>query len=74
MQPVRQALASEKNPDVRRALIRAYVKSGGDSSQLMAGLLNSGDAQVREAAVRSLAGARAFNPWPWPWPRPRPWP
>jgi HEAT repeat protein len=73
-QPLRDALNREKNVEVRRALIRAYIKSGGNSSQLMTSLLDSKDPDTREAAVRSLAGGRAFNPWPWPWPRPRPWP
>ncbi|MEO8945336.1 MAG: HEAT repeat domain-containing protein [Gemmatimonadaceae bacterium] len=73
-QSVRDALNRETNTDVRRALIRAYVKSGGDSAQLMSSLLDSKDPETQEAAVRSLAGGRAFNPWPWPWPRPRPWP
>ena len=34
----------------------------------------SSDPEVREAAVRGLAGSYGFNPWPWPWPRPRPTP
>ena len=68
------ALGIEKNADVRRALIRALSKSGGNTAARMRVLIDSKDPQVREAAVRSLAGGRAFGPWPWPWPRPRPWP
>jgi HEAT repeat protein len=69
---VRDALKVEKNDEVRRALIRALIKSGGRSEGALTELLNSPDASVREAAVRGLAGRNAFEPWPWPWPRPRP--
>jgi HEAT repeat protein len=71
---VRDALKAEQNTSVRRALVRALIKSGGRSEETLTELLNSGDAQTREAAVRGLAGNNAFNPWPWPWPRPRPYP
>ena len=59
---------------IGRALVRALIKSGGRSEQTLTELLSSTDPQVREAAVRGLAGSEAFNPWPWPWPRPRPFP
>jgi HEAT repeat protein len=71
---VRDALKVEKSSNVRRALIRALMKTGGRSEEALADLLNSSDATVREAAVRGLVGNNAFNPWPWPWPRPRPFP
>jgi HEAT repeat protein len=71
---IRDALNVERNDDVRRALVRALVQSGGRSEQALTELLSSDDPAVREAAVRGLAGARSFNPWPWPWPRPRPFP
>jgi HEAT repeat protein len=71
---LRDALSNEKNDRVRRALIRALMKSGEHSEATLTQLLSSGDPQIREAAVRGLAGKDSFNPWPWPWPRPRPFP
>jgi HEAT repeat protein len=71
---IRDALKAEKNDRVRRALIRALMKSGESSQQTLTQLLSSSDPQIREAAVRGIAGARSFDPWPWPWPRPRPYP
>ena len=71
---IRDALKNEKNDRVRKALIRALMKSGESSQATLTELLSSPDPQVREAAVRGIAGARSFDPWPWPWPRPRPFP
>ena len=71
---IRDALKVEKNDRVRRALIRALMKSGESSQETLTQLLSSSDPTVREAAVRGIAGARSFDPWPWPWPRPRPFP
>jgi HEAT repeat protein len=71
---IRDALRAEKNDKVRRGLIRALMKSGERSEAALTDLLNSSDPQVREAAVRGLAGRNSFDPWPWPWPRPRPFP
>jgi len=71
---VRDALNKEQDSQVRRALIRALVKSGGSSEQAMSQLLESSDPTVREAAVRGLVGRSSINPWPWPQPRPRPMP
>jgi HEAT repeat protein len=71
---LRDALQRETGTRTRRALVRAYMKSGGRSEGALTELLASRDAQVREAAVRGLAGHDAFDPWPWPWPRPRPFP
>jgi HEAT repeat protein len=71
---VRDALRVETSSQVRRALIRALIKSGGRSEQILTELLSSSDPTVREAAVRGLAGNNSFNPWPWPQPRPRPFP
>lgn len=72
--PVRQALARESNADVRRALVRALIRSGEHSEEAMRELLQSSDPRVREAAVRGLAGRERLDPWPWPMPRPRPFP
>ena len=71
---IRDALKNEKNDHVRRGLIRALMKSGESSQTTLTQLLSSSDPQIREAAVRGIAGARSFDPWPWPWPRPRPFP
>ena len=71
---IKDALKNERNDRVRKALIRALMKSGESSEATLTELLNSSDPQVREAAVRGIAGARSFDPWPWPWPRPRPFP
>lgn len=71
---IKEALNAEKVSEVRRALVRALIKSGGRSDRALTDLLNSNDASVREAAVRGLAGAESFGPWPWPEPRPRPFP
>jgi acyl-coenzyme A thioesterase PaaI-like protein len=71
---IRDALKTERNDRVRKALIRALMKSGEGSEATLTELLSSSDPQVREAAVRGLAGAHSFDPWPWPWPRPRPFP
>ncbi len=71
---IQDALKLEQSSQVRRALVRALIKSGGRSEATMTELLNSSDPKVRESAVRGLAGHNSFNPWPWPWPRPRPFP
>jgi HEAT repeat protein len=71
---IRAALKAEQGSNVRQVLIRALIKAGGRSEQVLTELLSSSDATVREAAVRGLAGNSSFNPWPWPWPRPRPFP
>jgi HEAT repeat protein len=71
---IRDALDKEQDTNVRRALVRALVKSGGSSEQAMSQLLQSSDPRVREAAVRGLVGRSSMNPWPWPQPRPRPMP
>jgi HEAT repeat protein len=71
---IRDALRGEKTSQVRRALVRALIRSGGRAEETLTELLGSSDPQVREAAVRGLAGVSSFNPWPWPWPRPRPFP
>src|SRR6185369_17104612 len=71
---IRDALKVETSDRSRKALIRALMKSGESSQETLTQLLSSSDPQVREAAVRGIAGARSFDPWPWPWPRPRPFP
>lgn len=71
---VKAALKVERNETINKALTRALVRSGERSAAVFSELLDSKDPNVREAAVRGLAGRRSFSPWPWPWPRPRPRP
>ncbi|MEP7383964.1 MAG: HEAT repeat domain-containing protein [Gemmatimonadota bacterium] len=70
---LRTALRTETNSTARKAQIRALVRSGEKSESFFKELLSSEDPEVREAAVRGMAG-RGMNPWPWPMPRPRPFP
>ncbi|MBK6486783.1 MAG: HEAT repeat domain-containing protein [Gemmatimonadetes bacterium] len=70
---LRAALRTETNSTARRAQIRALVRSGEQSESFFKELLSSEDPEVREAAVRGMAG-HGMNPWPWPMPRPRPFP
>jgi HEAT repeat protein len=71
---IKSALNSEQNDRVKRALIRALMRSGEQSEAAMTELLKSSDPKIREAAIRGLAGSHEPDPWPWPWPRPRPFP
>ena len=68
------ALEREAEPRVRRAMLRAVVKSGGESDSAIRALVSSSDAKTREMAVRALVGRNTVDPWPWPQPRPRPFP
>jgi HEAT repeat protein len=70
---LRTALRSETTGTARKAQIRALVRSGEKSESFFKELLSSEDPEVREAAVRGMAG-RGMDPWPWPMPRPRPFP
>lgn len=70
---LRTALKTETNSTARKAQIRALLRSGEKSESFFKELLSSEDPEVREAAVRGMAG-RGMNPWPWPMPRPRPFP
>ena len=68
------AMQSETDKDTQRALIRALASTGEQSVDAIKALLDSKDPEVREAAIRALAGGRATGPWPRPWPQPRPHP
>jgi HEAT repeat protein/beta-lactamase regulating signal transducer with metallopeptidase domain len=68
------AMQSETDKDTQRALIRALASTGEQSVDAIKALLDSKDPEVREAAIRALAGGRATGPWPHPWPQPRPHP
>jgi HEAT repeat protein len=70
---LREAYRTERDSKARRAQLRALVRGGGASEELFRELLRSDDAEVREQAVRGMAG-RSMDPWPWPMPRPRPYP
>jgi HEAT repeat protein len=71
---IRDAMGQQKSTQMRKALIRALLKSGERSQAVITQLLDSPDPEVREAAIRGLAGNNRFDPWPWPMPRPRPFP
>jgi hypothetical protein len=68
------AMRSETDKDTQRALIRARAATGEQSVDAIKALIDSKDPEVREAAIRALAGGRASGPWPKPWPQPRPHP
>ena len=68
------AMRSETDKDTQRALIRALAATGEQSVDAIKALLDSKDPEVREAAIRALAGGGATGPWPKPWPQPRPHP
>lgn len=70
---VRAALRREQDAEVRRAQVRALIMTGERTEELTR-LLESPDPEIRQAAVRGLAGQRGVDPWPWPAPRPRPFP
>ncbi|MFN8571311.1 MAG: M56 family metallopeptidase [Gemmatimonadaceae bacterium] len=66
------AIEREKDPEVRRAYVRALGATGEKSADVLSKLIGSSDPEIRNMAVRALAGGGATGPWPWPWPRPRP--
>jgi HEAT repeat protein len=68
------AMRSETDKDTQRALIRALASTGEQSVEAIKALIDSKDPEVREAAIRALAGGGANGPWPHPWPQPRPHP
>ena len=68
------ALAREKNKELQIAYIRALAAVGEKSVDALKGLLESKDPEIRNIAVRALAGGNATGPWPRPWPEPRPFP
>ena len=69
------AFKRERNSDVRGAELRALSFLGEQSKEVLEEALASDDAELRQRAVRMLAGQGTGNwPWPWPWPRPRPSP
>ena len=70
---LRAALSREQDADARKAEVRALIHSG-ERSERLTELLESKDPQVREAAIRGIAGEGDADPWPWPEPRPRPFP
>lgn len=70
---LRDAFRRERDGTAREAQLRALLRIGERSEDFFRELLRSEDAEIREAAVRGMAG-RHSNPWPWPMPRPRPFP
>jgi len=70
---IRTALSREPDAQARKAEVRALIRSG-ERSEHLTELLKSKDADVRETAIRGIAGGDGMDPWPWPEPRPRPFP
>ena len=68
------ALARESDKELQIAYIRALAAVGEKSVDALKGLLESRDPEIRNIAVRALAGGHATGPWPRPWPEPRPFP
>jgi hypothetical protein len=68
------AMQKETDRETQRAIIRALASTGEKSVDAIKKLIDSKDPQVREAAIRALAGGGSSGPWPWPWPEPRPFP
>lgn len=66
------ALHSESDKDVQMAELRAVAVMGDKAVDVLSGLLESKDPEIRSMAIRGLAGGDAAGPWPWPWPEPRP--
>ncbi|HRP07186.1 MAG TPA: HEAT repeat domain-containing protein, partial [Gemmatimonadales bacterium] len=64
---VSAALRRESRSDIRRALMRALIRSGAAESHLIS-LLDSPDAKDRQMVARALAGSDRIDPWPWPMP------
>lgn len=68
------ALARESSKELQMDYIRALAAVGDKSIDALKGLLESKDPEIRNIAVRALAGGNATGPWPRPWPEPRPFP
>jgi beta-lactamase regulating signal transducer with metallopeptidase domain len=69
------AMRSETDKDTQRSIIRALAATGDRSVDAIKSLIDSKDPEIREAAIRALAGAGGGGgPWPHPWPDPRPRP
>jgi beta-lactamase regulating signal transducer with metallopeptidase domain/HEAT repeat protein len=68
------ALRRETDSAVRLGLIKALGATGENSVGALERLVASPDSQVRNVAIRALAGGEASEPWPWPRPEPRPSP
>ena len=68
------ALAREQSKDLQISYIRALAAVGEKSVDALKTLLDSKDPEIRNIAVRALAGGHATGPWPRPQPRPRPFP
>jgi HEAT repeat protein len=68
------ALRRETDSQVQLGLIKAIGASGEGSVTALERLVASPDSEVRDVAIRALAGGDASGPWPWPRPEPRPFP
>ncbi len=68
------ALRRETDSEVQLGLIKALGAAGDSSVGALERLVASPDSEVRNVAIRALAGGDASGPWPWPRPEPRPFP
>jgi beta-lactamase regulating signal transducer with metallopeptidase domain len=68
------ALRRETDSEAQLGLIRALGAMGENAVGALERLVASPDSQVRNVAIRALAGGDASGPWPWPRPEPRPFP
>jgi HEAT repeat protein len=71
---IEAAFAREKDPEVRRGLVRALCAMGGCSIPTLARLMDSSDPVIRAAAVATVVGRKVTKVWPWLRPQLRPSP
>jgi beta-lactamase regulating signal transducer with metallopeptidase domain len=71
--PLRAALRTEADGELRYAYVRALTSMGEASVSAIEELLDSSDPRIRQLAVRGLSRSGPdIWVWPWPWPRPSP--
>ncbi len=68
------AIKRESDQKLQIAYIKALAATSENSIDALRPLLTSSDPEVKNMAVRALAGGKGAGPWPWPWPQPRPFP
>jgi beta-lactamase regulating signal transducer with metallopeptidase domain/HEAT repeat protein len=68
-------VSAESDPEVRRAAVRALLRSSETSAATAELLLAFSDPEIRAQGARVAAGLDYdLDAWPWPWPQPRPFP
>ena len=73
MPAILAALRKETDKELRQGYIYALAALGERSAPAIEQLLDTKDAELRNLAIRVLAGASPLV-WPMPWPEPRPFP